>query len=50
MISNLYKIKWVEEESIYKKEEESITVQQLGYKEAKKRGNGWKKCNSRCVN
>ena len=26
MISNLYKMKWGEEESKYKKEEESVTV------------------------
>ena len=50
MISNLYKIKLVEEEANYKKEEGSITVKQWEDKEAKKKGNGWEKCNSRCVN
>ena len=50
MISNLYKIKWVEEEWKYKKEEGSITVKQWGDKEAKIKGKCWKKCNSKCVN
>ena len=35
MISNLYKIKWGEEESKYKKEEESVTVN----KETKRKEN-----------
>ena len=33
MISNLYKIKWVEEESKYKKEEGSITIKRQKGKE-----------------
>ena len=48
MISNLYKVKLVEEEANYKKEEGSITVKQWGDKEAKKKGKCWKKCNIRC--
>ena len=41
MISNLYKIKWGEEESKYKKEEESVTVskEQQGDKETKRKEN-----------
>ena len=50
MISNLYKIKRVEEESKYKKEEGSIMVMYWKDKVAKRKGKCWKKCNSRCVN
>ena len=41
MISNLYKIKWGEEESKYKKEKESVTVskEQQGDKETKRKEN-----------
>ena len=48
MISNLYKVKLVEEEANYKKEERSITVKQWEDKEAKRNGKSWKKCNNRC--
>ena len=52
--SNLYKIKWVEEEPKYilkkKKKEGIITVKQWGDKKAKRKGKNWKKCNSKCVN
>ena len=50
MISNLYKIKQVEEKSKYKREEGNITVKQWRDKEAKRKGKGWKKRNNRYVN
>ena len=37
MISNLYKIKWVENESKYKKEEGSIMLKQWRDKKAKRK-------------
>ena len=53
MISNLYKIKWVEEESKYKKEKMMREVQQkskkqLEDKEANMQEKSQKKYNSRC--
>ena len=53
MISNLYKIKWVKEESKYKKEKMMREVQQkskkqLEDKEANMQEKSQKKYNSRC--
>ena len=51
IISNLYKIKWGEKESKYKKEKmmKNVMVKQrvVGDKEEKE-GKGWRKCNSKC--
>ena len=43
-------IEWVEEELKYKKRGRKYNGKVVGDKEVKKKGKGWKKCNSRFVN